>query len=432
MKSLLPFLLLIFIFAAPLAGIAGQEDDSWLFNRQGMLKAGKGDHAGAIRDFETACRLNPFNDAALSNLACAHNNLGVILAGQKNYDEAIRHFTAAKAQKPEDISIRLNLLSTLVTLRDSGAIEREATEIIRLRPTDVETVLKVAAAFQNSENHEAARITLEQLADSVPENPRVHETLGRLLYHIGELNEAEFHLSRATALSIAPAEKLQRFLNQVKKENQVQQNSASFTSIHFSLTCDESFSEQWAEELLEHLEEAYEAVGSHLNFYPSQRSQVIVLQTEDFRNVHDLPEWAGGVYDGKIRLPVPASSVRPSFLRSAIRHEYTHHVVYLLAGGNCPIWLNEGLAQIFEFDSKIEDADSQFAPDPKALENFAEAVRHAENRTEVARIYQNAHLTTMKIINETGWPAISSILENLSRGFSFAEAGRMITGFDLL
>ena len=88
-----------------IAGVChgNHEEDSWVFNRQGMFKVSQGKLSEAIRDFEKACQLNPFNDTALTNLACARNNFGVLLAQQKQYDEAIRQFDAAKAQKPEDV-----------------------------------------------------------------------------------------------------------------------------------------------------------------------------------------------------------------------------------------------------------------------------------------------------------------------------------------
>lgn len=429
MKRTALFLLLLLFGLQIAPGQASNVDDAWLFNRQGLFKASQGDHAGAIKDFEKACRLNPFDDNALTNLACARNNLGVILANQKNYAEAIRHFNAAKAQKPEDISIRLNLLSTLVTVKDAAAIEREAAEIIALRPNDVDTVLKVAAAYQNSENGLAAQTTLEALADRVVDDSRVHETLGRLLYRNGDLSEAEYHLNRACNLDRTENQKAKSLLEQLRRENQVNQHSRNYSSIHFALTCHESFSEEWAEGLLELLEEAYEQIGEKLNFYPSQRSQVLVFQTEDFHNVHDLPEWAGGVYDGKIRLPVPGSSVNPGFLRNAIRHEYTHHVVFLLARGNCPIWLNEGLAQIFEFDSETDGVAEDFKPEIEMLQNFANAIRSAQNRSQVAAIYGNAHQTTLKMIAEAGWASMAEILEKIGKGFSFEQAGREILGY---
>ena len=83
---------------------ASKTDDSWILNRQGMYKISQGNVEGAIDDFEKACRLDPFNDTALANLACARNNLGVNFAKKQNFAEAIRQFKNAKDQKPEDIS----------------------------------------------------------------------------------------------------------------------------------------------------------------------------------------------------------------------------------------------------------------------------------------------------------------------------------------
>lgn len=426
-KRTVQVLALASLLAMPSSLLALSEDDSWVFNRQGVYKASQGEHEAAIKDFEKACQLNPFNDSALSNLACAHNNLGVILASKKQYDEAIRHFSAAKAQKPEDISIRLNLLSTLVTIKNATAVEKEAAEIIKLRPTDVATILKVAAAFQNTENAVAAQTTLERLADAVPDDSLVHETLGRLLYKNGNLEEAEFHMGRAAALK-PENQKAGDFLTQIKKETEIEKFAKNYSSVHFALTCHESFSEEWAEELLNVLEEAYDQVGEKLNFYPSQRSQVLVFQTDDFRSVHDLPEWAGGVYDGKIRLPVPTSSTRPAYLRGAIRHEYTHHVVFLLSSGNCPVWLNEGLAQIFEFDSTTDNLNEEEAFLDADLLNFARAIRDSDSRKKVARLYNQAHQATLKLINDFGWSSLSAIVEKISHGFSFDEATKAVVG----
>ena len=137
--------------------LASKSDDSWIANRQGMYLISKGQIESAISEFEKACQLDPFNDTALANLACARNNLGVSYAKQLNYKEAIRQFKNAKAQKPEDVSIRLNLLSTLVTMKDADETEKEIKELLKLRPNVTkkhsnESFLKP----MNSKNKESA------------------------------------------------------------------------------------------------------------------------------------------------------------------------------------------------------------------------------------------------------------------------------------
>ncbi|PKL48061.1 MAG: hypothetical protein CVV42_11305 [Candidatus Riflebacteria bacterium HGW-Riflebacteria-2] len=414
--------LLSFLMAFTVQCHASYEEDSWAYNRQGMLKVSQGRLNEAIHDFEKACQINPYNDTALANLACARNNLGVIMAQQKKFDEAIRHFEAAKAQKPEEISIRLNLLSVLVNLKNANAVEREAREITCLRPKDVETGLKIAAALQKTENRSTAVLTLQDLASRVPDHAELHATIGRLLYSSGQLDDSAYHLKRSLELNPGD-EEVKNLLKQLDRETSVEESTANYTGLHFNLTCPDSFSDAWANEVLELLEEAYEQVGQQLDFYPNQRSQVIIMQTEAFRKVHDLPEWAGGLYDGKIRLPVPARNTRPAAIKGAIMHEYTHHVVYLITSGNCPIWFNEGLAQIFE--NNHEKLDEFLNLPPGNFKSFGEIdsmFKHNPSRTTAASLYQTALAATAKIVADHTWAKIAGFLEYLGMGYDLNHA----------
>ncbi|MBU1108737.1 MAG: hypothetical protein KKB51_18825 [Candidatus Riflebacteria bacterium] len=418
-------ILTLCLFLAMIAGVcqADHEEDSWVFNRQGMFKVSQGNLSEAIRDFEKACQLNPFNDTALTNLACARNNLGVLLAQQKQYEEAIRQFDAAKAQKPEDISIRLNLLSILVNLKNSAAVEKEAREIITIRPNDVEIGLKVAAALQKTENTNAAVATLLELTERVPDNADVHATLGRLLQRCGQLDESSYHLKRAHELNPADPE-IAKNLERLSREVSVEASTSTYTSVHFSLTCPDTFTSDWSEEMLRLLEDAYEEIGRQLDFYPSQRSQVVILQTETFRKVHDLPEWAGGVYDGRIRLPVPTRNIRPAVVKDAVMHEYTHHVIYLITSGSCPIWLNEGLAQIFE--NNYQNIERWTYPDQKSeFKSFSEIdqlFRLNPSRKQAAILYKASLITSARLVQKYDWDRIAGFLEYLGMGYDLNRA----------
>lgn len=419
-RLLLPLLFVMTLTAAN----AGYEEESWVFNRQGMLKVSQGNLSAAIRDFEKACRLNPFNDTALANLACAHNNLAVLLARQKKFDEAIRHFTTAKAQKPEDISIRLNLLSLLVSLKNASAVEKEAGELTNLRPNDVEIGLKIAAALQKTENTSNAILMLQDLSSRVGDHAELHATLGRMLYQSGQLDESAYHLRRSHELNPGDL-RVTELIERLKRENTTRETTTTYTGLHFNLTCPDSFSTQWAEKTLDLLEEAYDLVGQQLDFYPHQRSQVLILPTEDFRKVHDLPEWAGGVYDGKIRLPVPARNPRHAAIRGAIMHEYTHHVVHLITAGNCPIWLNEGLAQLFE--NNHENA-SQLATIPTenftALTEIDKRFRQKPDRPTAAILYRTSLTAVARLVEEHNWSRIAAFLEYLGMGYETGAAAR--------
>lgn len=406
---------------------ANNSDDSWILNRQGMYKISQGNTEGAIADFEKACKLDPFNDTALSNLACARNNLGVIYAKQQNFKEAIRQFKNAKAQKPEDISIRLNLLSTLVTVKNIEETDREIQELLKLRPNDSELVIKAATAYQKIENSLSAINTLQEYVERFPDNAKVNYVLSRFLYLNGNLTESKYYLKRSIEIDSKDQKSLE-FLKKIEKEVSLEQSTNSLSGKHFELAYPDSFSEEWAEELVEQLENAYEEVGSKLNFYPEQKAQVLLFQTNDFKMVHDLPDWAGGVYDGKIKLPVPANSI-PQALKGAIYHEYAHHVIYLASSGNCPIWLNEGLAQIFENDSDDLPEISDFSlTDVNSLSDIDKGFRSSPDRVTAIKLYKLSLNITCGLIKEYGWNDVSDILRLLSVGKSFDEASNEILG----
>jgi hypothetical protein len=93
---------------------------------------------------------------------------------------------------------------------------------------------------------------------------------------------------------------------------------------------------------------AFFRIGDTLGEYPS-RTIVAVLYTEkQFRDVTRAPEWAGGQYDGRIRIPVAGAGQQPELFERVMTHELTHAVIAGIVRREVPTWLNEGLAQLFD------------------------------------------------------------------------------------
>lgn len=95
------------------------------------------------------------------------------------------------------------------------------------------------------------------------------------------------------------------------------------------------------------LEAIYWQVGGALGAYPNDVLTVVLYSKEQFRDVTQSPAWAGGAFDGRIRVPV-AGRVDEKDLRRVLTHEFTHAVVHSLAPRGVPQWLNEGLAMLME------------------------------------------------------------------------------------
>ena len=85
------------------------------------------------------------------------------------------------------------------------------------------------------------------------------------------------------------------------------------------------------------LEDAYGEVGRAFSHYPDQEIQVILYSDQQFQEVTDAPGWSGGVYDGKIRMPIGGIEKETPGLRRILYHEYTHAVVRDITK-RCPTW----------------------------------------------------------------------------------------------
>jgi tetratricopeptide (TPR) repeat protein len=105
-----------------------------------------------------------------------------------------------------------------------------------------------------------------------------------------------------------------------------------------------------AAQATEMLNAAFWEIGAKLGAYPSE-SVVVMLYTEkQFRDITQAPEWAGGVYDGRIRVPAAGATQSPESFERVLVHELVHAMIANAARRGVPVWLHEGLAQYFEGD----------------------------------------------------------------------------------
>ena len=185
----------------------------------------------------------------------------------------------------------------------------------------------------------------------------------------------------------------------------------------------------------------------------SSLAVVVYATVDDFRAQTHAPKWAGGLYDGAVRIPARASAAFGLDL-DALRHELMH--AQLHAGVGCmPAWLDEGLAQYFARDvpetewlkmlngepapsvvamqvSAIEDVDG-FEPDVAYAQSLAMvmlAIEHASNIPDLLRELRRGPPRELwhRILPGAG---DRDVLEALSRrlfGLPVARAAEELTG----
>ena len=97
-----------------------------------------------------------------------------------------------------------------------------------------------------------------------------------------------------------------------------------------------------------HLHRAARALRARPVEIGGPRIAVVLYERESFDKVTGLGHWAGGAFDGTVRVPVEDVDDEQGRLDRILRHELTHAFVRAVGGTGVPGWLNEGLAQLRE------------------------------------------------------------------------------------
>jgi tetratricopeptide (TPR) repeat protein len=239
-----------------------------------------------------------------------------------NHQAARDAFLEALRYNDADPAAHLGLGIAYFHLRDDGYAERELSRALLLDPG---------------------------LADG-------HVWMGELFYRKDDLAGAVAHWEKAVQLNPS-AEHLRARLERIRKEYGAEKDFNHDVTGHFLIKYEGREKIEAGRIILRILEEAYGEIGRALSFYPDQEIQVILYSARQFQEVTNAPGWSGGVYDGKIRIPIGGIDKETSGLRRLLFHEYAHAVVRALAP-RCPTWLNEGLAQYFE-GRRIETSERE-------------------------------------------------------------------------
>lgn len=172
------------------------------------------------------------------------------------------------------------------------------------------------------------------------------EFRGHVQYRLEELSKAIDDWKKA--IEIDPKRSgLKEMIKKVEKELLVEADMQSERTTHFVCKYPEEVDRDVANTLLDWLEDAYSEIGLKFHFYPGGNLTIVLYSSQNFNAATDTHSWAAGLYDGKIRVPVKNFHETREQIRTTIFHEYTHFVVSSLTK-QCPVWLNEGLAQVME------------------------------------------------------------------------------------
>jgi tetratricopeptide (TPR) repeat protein len=311
---------------------------------------------------------------------------------------------------------------------------------------------------------EAARITLQQAISLDKRNPALLMNLAIVQFRLGEYRMAEdvllfvlqldpknqqaFYLLGETcyaqdkipmainswkdAIRLGAYPAASSRLAKAEKEAGVHNELGALQSAHFILHYDRHVSDyRLGEQVLFVLERSYRQLNASLTSYPPATITVILYADQAYFDVTTAPQWSGGLFDGKIRLPIKGlSSITPE-VSSVLTHELVHSFVAALSSGNCPVWFNEGLAQWQEGRSSSSQLRllGQLAAEERLVPLTSLASSFAEFDAGAAGLAYLQSLSAIEYLSEKrGARAVRDILDLLRQNYNFPNAFQTVVG----
>ena len=377
---------LIFLTVALLLGASAALADPHALLRQGgdLLRQGRTEEALVV--LHDAARRLPEPAQAAGLLGEAYLQLGMQHLNQGAAPAAREAFAEAKSYLPNDF-----------------------------RPWQ-----GTAIAWLHDGQPAAASGELHEALTLAGERSELLLLLGRAHYAAGELEPAEAAwvkaAERGAGSEAAP------LLEKVRRELRAEQAMRRDLAGRFTLAYAPGVSDALAAQVLEVLEDAYAAIGAELGYYPEADIPVLLYAREDFAAVTRSPEWAGGVYDGKIRVPLGGVKRMSPPLRALLYHEYAHVVVRFLGQGRVPVWLNEGIA---EMAGRRQFAVPHGSASPAGQRIDKAMLERPFSELPVGLVpqaYAQSHARVQRLVELCGWPALGELLQRLGNGSSWEAA----------
>ena len=251
-----------------------------------------------------------------------------------------------------------------------------------------------------------------------------------LLAHLyDQRDSAERALTHLRAvLEREPAhEAARRLLAKVERERQAEAGFQRIVTPRFVVKYRGARGEEARRAVVAALDAAADRVARALAYAPSGRVTVVLYEQRQWEDVTKVHGWATGLFDGKIRLPLPPTLPAAPQLERLIIHEYAHAAIHQLSRGRAPRWLHEGLAQALEgvqADPMLRVPGSLSLAGVEALVTDADPLRARAG-------YDIALWAVRDLLDRGGMEAMRELLARLGTGDTLAEAAPRVYGLGM-
>jgi tetratricopeptide (TPR) repeat protein len=321
-------------------------------------------------------------------LAAAHMGIGKIALERELWTEASASFEKAASLTPLSPAPHFMLGQLAESLGDTKKARTEYREAARLGPDE-----------------------------------RTLERLYEIAYAANETAEAAELASKLLEITHG-ADQWRRKAGRMAREGPVETSMQDRVDERFTIRYDGLENADAAFAVQEALADAFIKLTRELGTRPSGPVTVILYTKEQFHDITHAPAWSGGIFDGKIRLPAGGMTRSGGpLLRRIVFHEFVHILVSVRSHGNCPVWLNEGLAEYFSGLANGAPNGGNGKWDTAVLRALEGSFMQIPSRL-VGGAYETSRAAVAYIVSEKGGNSILHILDALAGGSDTKEALR--------
>lgn len=355
------------------------------------------------------------------------------------WEKAIEKLTETYETTASDPNLKYYLAYCCEQLAAIAVKEKRLKDAINQLESAVQYVndqprlyMGIGGCYLSLSLYEEAEEAFSQVIQLQPNHFTAHKMLGEIYYLTNNMDDARTHWEKA--LEIKPDDEYtKKRMTQLKKYDRMAGDLETEVDAMFSVSFNGTRKPELRELVLTLLEEISRRVGQELNLYPKRQIPVILLTNQAFFDITGSPQWAGGVYEGHIKVPVDHYDAK--LLRVVLAHEYVHAVIFDRISFRCPWWLNEGLAQYLSGDRWGNNRKLQLAAQfikegnvPRLEELPGNLLRSGDTKG-VQIAYALGLSAVQYFVDNYGISDMQYVLDLMAEGKDFGSVINQITGY---
>lgn len=288
-----------------------------------------------------------------------------------------------------------------------------------------ETTFNLAMVYFQLKDDWNAELLFNEVLKLEPKNTIALNMLGEISWRKERLDDALDFWQKSLQIKKDPV--LSAKLDRLKRERKASSTYDNSESLHFIMRYDGGKADPYlVDQISDFLEETYQRLSLQFDAFPTTAFVIVLYPQERFQAITDAPAWSGGINDGKIKLPIKGVKSLTDEMKDALVHELTHSFVNFKSSGNCPVWLQEGLAQHMEGKQASDEATHLLSALASAgqlprIEQLNGSFMGAS--TDVAQIlYVQSLAFTSFLLDRQPFYHVNSLLDELGKGNQLDDA----------